>query len=73
MAHVAEECGEFVAAFGKSCRWGWDSVNPELPKSKQETNLKWMRREMRDLKKAIYAAEEFLVIADHERIFGNES
>jgi hypothetical protein len=48
-----EECGEFCAALGKSLRWGWDSVNPELPVSQQESNQRWVRREMADLRHAL--------------------
>lgn len=52
-AHVAEECGEMLAAIGKSLRWGFDSVNPELPPSEQESNLDWYRRESADLRSAL--------------------
>lgn len=48
-----EECGELCAALGKSLRWGWDSVNPELPPSEQETNQVWVRREIADLRGAL--------------------
>ena len=48
-----EEAGEFLAAIGKTQRWGWYSVNPELPKHDQETNVRWVRREMTDLKGAL--------------------
>ena len=53
LAHVNEECGELVAAIGKTMRWGWASVNPELPRSKQEPNIRWVQREMQDLREAI--------------------
>jgi hypothetical protein len=43
-----EEMGELNAALGKSLRWGWDSVNPELPKDQQETNAAWALRELDD-------------------------
>ena len=46
---AVEEAGEFLAAMGKTMRWGWASVNPELPPDKQESNLSWVRREMADL------------------------
>ena len=49
LPHAIEECGEFQAAAGKLLRWGADSVNPLLPTEQQETNLVWMRREMRDV------------------------
>jgi hypothetical protein len=48
MAHAAEECGEVIAALGKSLRWGLDSVNPLLPVEQQETN-----REIADLRGAL--------------------
>ena len=48
-----EEAGEFLAAMGKTQRWGWYSVNPELPESEQESNLLWVRREMNDLRDAL--------------------
>jgi hypothetical protein len=48
-----EEAGEFLAAIGKTLRWGWDSANTELPKEQQETNAAWVRREMADLRGAL--------------------
>lgn len=48
-----EEAGEFLAAMGKTQRWGWDSFNPELPISKRETNAVWVRRELKDLREAL--------------------
>ena len=48
-----EELGELQAALGKSLRWGWESVNPELPHSEQESNLLWVRREMKDVRRAL--------------------
>jgi len=53
LAHLVEECGEVLAAVGKSMRWGLHSVNPELPPSKQESNATWLLREMDDVEKAI--------------------
>lgn len=53
LAHAIEECGEFLAAAGKTKRWGTASVNPELPADQQETNLDWLRREMADLRGAL--------------------
>jgi len=38
LSHVIEECGEVLAAAGKTQRWGRESVNPLLPLDKQETN-----------------------------------
>lgn len=36
--------GDLQAALGKSIRWGWTSVNAELPPAKQESNAAWVRR-----------------------------
>jgi NTP pyrophosphatase (non-canonical NTP hydrolase) len=64
MAHVVEECGEVLAAAGKTQRWGPLSVNPLLPVEQQETNIDWLRRELTDLKGAVgrlewWISEEF--------------
>jgi hypothetical protein len=53
LAHAIEEAGEFLAAAGKTQRWGRDSVNPELPPEQQETNEEWLAREMADLQGAL--------------------
>jgi hypothetical protein len=50
---AVEEAGEFLAAMGKTQRWGWDSFNPELPPAQRETNAAWVRREMADLRGAL--------------------
>ena len=60
LGYVAEECGEVLAAVGKTIRWGVDSVNPELPLLKQESNRAWVLRELQDLKNAIAILEEAL-------------
>lgn len=60
LAHAAEECGELIAALGKSMRWGLDSVNPELPVEEQETNRDWVLREMLDLRGALDRLERQL-------------
>ena len=52
LAHVVEECGEVLAAAGKTQRWGLDSYNPE-PTSDREQNGDWLSRELKDLEKAI--------------------
>ena len=62
LAHLNEECGEVVAAIGKTMRWGYDSVNPELPFEEQETNLDWVLRELSDVKAAI---ARFEALANH--------
>lgn len=53
LGHLVEECGEVLAAAGKTLRWGLLSVNPELPASQQETNAAWLKREMKDLREAL--------------------
>lgn len=50
---AVEEAGEFLAAIGKTQRWGWSSVNPELSRAEQEPNASWVRREMDDLRDAL--------------------
>lgn len=52
LAHVVEECGEVLAAAGKTQRWGRESFNPE-PSASSETNEQWLRRELLDLQEAI--------------------
>lgn len=59
LAHAVEEAGEFLAAAGKSQRFGLDSVNPEL-EPPQETNEAWLRREMADLRGALDRLEQAL-------------
>lgn len=49
LAHALEECGEFIAAAGKTQRWGPWSSNPELPAEAQEMNILWLEREMNDV------------------------
>lgn len=48
-----EELGELQAALGKSIRWGWLSVNPELPVGERVTNVAWTRDEIRDVRDAL--------------------
>lgn len=60
IGHAIEEAGEFIAAAGKTMRWGRDSVNPELPSEQQETNEAWMRREVADLRGALDRLEAAL-------------
>ena len=54
---MIEECGEVLAAAGKTQRWGPFSSNPLLPKEQQETNIVWLVRELGDLKNAIARLE----------------
>jgi hypothetical protein len=53
IGELMEAFGRLLAAFGKTGRWGWSSVNPELPKEQQETNMAWVRREMADVRGAL--------------------
>jgi NTP pyrophosphatase (non-canonical NTP hydrolase) len=53
LAHLVEECGEVLAAAGKTQRWGPRSVNPLLPRDQQETNIAWLWREIGDLQDAM--------------------
>lgn len=53
MGKAVEEAGEFLAAMGKTMRWGWDSYNPELTPEERERNEDWVRREMADLREAL--------------------
>ena len=57
---AVEELGELQAALGKTLRWGWLSVNPELPPSERETNLDWVRREIADVRGALDNLEKTL-------------
>jgi NTP pyrophosphatase (non-canonical NTP hydrolase) len=60
LGYLVEECGEVLSAVGKSIRWGLNSVNPEIPIEEQETNSDWIKRELKDLKRAIRLVEEEL-------------
>lgn len=65
LAHAIEECGEFIAAAGKTQRFGYLSVNPLLPPSEREPNLEWLRRELADVRQAMDRLE-----AQLDRAFG---
>ena len=58
LGYLIEECGEVLSAVGKAQRWGLESFNPELPDEEQETNADWIRRELKDLKRAIRFVEK---------------
>lgn len=58
--YFVEEAGELLAAIGKTLRWGETSFNPEIPEKQRELNIDWMRRELKDLKGAIWRLEGFL-------------
>ena len=53
MGKAIAEAGELMAALGKTLRWGWSSVNPELPSTQQEPNASWVRREMAAVRHAL--------------------
>jgi len=56
LAHLVEECGEVLAAAGKTQRWGWESTNPVT--GDPETNAEWLWRELQDLKLVIRRLEK---------------
>lgn len=58
LGYLAEECGEVLAALGKTIRWGLDSYNPELPRGQREQNRDWLLRELDDLEEAIRIVRE---------------
>jgi NTP pyrophosphatase (non-canonical NTP hydrolase) len=60
LGYLVEECGEVMAAVGKTIRWGLESYNPELPYAERETNRQWILRELQDLKGAIKFVEDSL-------------
>lgn len=72
IAHLVEECGEVLAAAGKTQRWGLTSVNPELPPEQQETNVAWLMREVVDLEGAIARLKERLISCGLGRAAGLE-
>lgn len=51
--HAVEEAGEFLAAAGKTQRFGRDSYNPLLPHLQRELNEEWLERELNDLRGAL--------------------
>lgn len=53
MGKAVEEAGEFLAAMGKTMRWGWESFNPELEPNKQILNRWWVKSEIADLRGAL--------------------
>lgn len=59
---MIEECGEVLAAAGKMQRWGPFSENPEIPVADRETNIVWLRREIKDVLEAIRDLDEAMQI-----------
>jgi len=66
LGYLVEECGEVLAAVGKTQRWGLESVNPEIPVAQQETNREWILRELKDLRDAIRRVEQDLSLPAEE-------
>lgn len=62
LSHAIEECGEFLAAAGKTQRWGLKSVNPLLPPEQQETNEAWLLRELLDAQDALERLRSTMVL-----------
>lgn len=60
LGYLVEECGEVLAAVGKTQRWGLESTNPEIPVMERETNRDWILRELKDLETAIARVRKFL-------------
>jgi NTP pyrophosphatase (non-canonical NTP hydrolase) len=60
LAYLVEECGETLAAVGKSQRFGLSSFNPELLEAEREENGDWVLRELVDLERAIGFVREDL-------------
>lgn len=60
LSHAIEECGEFLAAAGKTQRWGPMSQNPLIPEAERETNLVWLRREMGDVTHALHRLHQVI-------------
>jgi NTP pyrophosphatase (non-canonical NTP hydrolase) len=61
LGYLVEECGEVLAAVGKSQRWGLENFNPEIPVYQRETNRDWILRELADLNVAIDMLREDLI------------
>jgi hypothetical protein len=53
LAHMVEECGEVIAALGKTLRWGPNSFDPTVPVDLRERNYEWVLRELDDLESVI--------------------
>jgi hypothetical protein len=60
LGRFIEECGEALAAAGKSVRFGLDSYNPLVPEDQREKNRDWLKREIEDLEVAIADVKKIL-------------
>lgn len=58
--HLVEEMGELLAAIGKTSRFGPLSYDPTQPPDKQETNIRWVLRELSDVETAIVVFRRLL-------------
>ena len=58
LSHAIEECGEFIAAAGKTQRWGVWSADPTIPEHERVTNLAWLKLEMADVREAMERLQE---------------
>jgi len=72
LGYLVEECGEVLAAVGKSQRWGLDSFNPEIPFKDRETNREWVLRELCDLENAIALVRETLSTNEGQTLSAND-
>jgi len=70
LGYLVEECGEVMAAVGKTQRWGLASRNPTLPPG-SEMNGDWILRELKDLEQAIRIARS-AIEAEMEAIDGED-
>jgi NTP pyrophosphatase (non-canonical NTP hydrolase) len=66
LSYLVEECGEVLAAVGKTQRWTLFSVNPE-PGASKETNADWILRELDDLELAISLARSAINEAKNDK------
>lgn len=69
LGYTVEECGEVLAAIGKSQRWGLTCYNPEVPIDVRELNYEWILREIVDLRGALDRLEAALNAANIEDQF----
>ena len=67
LGHLIEECGEVLAAAGKTLRWGPYSVNPELAPADRESNIVWLQREIIDLEGCIARLRTAIENEEHDK------
>lgn len=69
LGYLVEECGEVMAAVGKTQRWGVSGIDPtdaavmvpDGESMRPETNREWILRELADLENAIALTKKALV------------